>query len=70
MRNFDRVGVVDIGIALRLLVRFRWVTKLVLPATWTSPKLIQEHQTLVKEYHKKESLSMPTSGGNMRRMLI
>src|SRR5258708_39106034 len=80
VRNSDRVGVVDIGIAMLLLARsweprhgFPGVAKsfhpkkkpqrLFLQHPRTSQKVLQEQQTLVKEYHKVLSLSTATGGG-------
>ncbi len=57
MRNPERVGAADIGIALPLLVRFPVTAEVVLAEPRTSQKVVQEQQTLYKDYHKKGSLS-------------
>jgi hypothetical protein len=47
-RNSDRAGVHDIGIALRLSVRFSVTAKDFLAEPRTSQKVVQEQQTLCR----------------------
>jgi len=58
MRNSDQVGIVDIGIALPLLIRFLVTEEVVVAEPRTSQKVVQEQQTLNILYHRKDFLSM------------